>query len=60
MKGNSDGTFNPQGHLTRAEVASLFNNIDDYEKIVAGDISKEELPTFNAETMTIYFGENYG
>lgn len=62
MKGNADGTFNPKGHLTRAEVASLFNNIYDYEKIVVGDISKEELPTFkiNAEDMSIDFGEEYG
>lgn len=37
MKGNSDGTFNPQGGLTRAEVTALFKNIYEYENVVAND-----------------------
>jgi len=45
MKGNVKGEFNPKGHLTRAEVAALFNNINEYEeKLVIGELEKEELP----------------
>ena len=48
MKGNVNGEFNPKGHLTRAEVAALFNNINEYEeKLVIGELEvkeKEELP----------------
>lgn len=32
MNGNANGTFNPKGNLTRAEVAALFNNIYKYEE----------------------------
>jgi len=28
VKGNADGTFNPKGYLTRAEIAALMRNID--------------------------------
>jgi len=61
MSGNANGTFNPQGHLTRAEVAALFNNIYEYEKIVVGDLEKENLPEFtlNEKNMTIDLGEKW-
>lgn len=30
LSGNSNGTFNPQGHLTRAQVCAVINNIRNY------------------------------
>ena len=65
MKGNANGTFNPQGNLTRAEVAALFNNIyeyeEEYEKIAIGEFIKEELPDFklNERDMTIDLGKDF-
>jgi len=65
MKGNANGTFNPQGNLTRAEVAALFNNIyeyeEEYEKIAIGEVIKEELPDFklNEKDMSIDLGKDY-
>jgi len=61
MKGNANGTFNPQGNLTRAEVAALFNNIYEYEKIVVNDViesEKEEEKHIHKEVKRIYDNEN--
>ncbi len=38
MNGNADGTFNPKGHLTRAEVCQLMSNaLDKLEKIAMNE-----------------------
>ena len=48
MIGNADGTFNPKGKLTRAEVSQLiFNVAKELEKVVIDEIAKK--PTFSAD-----------
>ena len=38
MNGNADGTFNPKGKLTRAEICKLMmNTIDEFDKVVIVD-----------------------
>jgi len=66
MNGYPNGTFNPQGHLTRAEVAALFSNLikkfeEEYEKIAIGDLAENKLPTFKLDEsdMTIDLGKNF-
>ena len=42
MNGNADGTFNPKGKLTRAEVCRLMmNTVEELEKIAIADQNKE-------------------
>jgi len=41
MKGNADGTFNPQGELTRAEASQLIlNTLEVKEKIAINELEK--------------------
>lgn len=50
MRGNEDGTFNPQGNLTRAEIAALFDNA--YEEIpggVSGNIIPSDIRGLDCE-----------
>lgn len=43
MRGNADGTFNPKGKLTRAEVSQLMlNTTKELEKIEASDLPNNE------------------
>ncbi len=64
MNGNADGTFNPKGGLTRAEVSMLITNtMEELEKIAINDIDKNEieLPSFkyDEETGTINLGQDW-
>ena len=43
MRGNADGTFNPKGKLTRAEVSQLMlNTTKELEKIAINETEKED------------------
>lgn len=57
MHGNTNGTFNPKGKLTRAEVCQLMKNTtSELEKIAIGDNSKidtdTKLPDFEYDIKT--------
>lgn len=61
MRGNADGTFNPKGKLTRAEVCQLMHNsLSVLEKIVL-DEEKIKFPTFeyDEETGTVDLGSDW-
>lgn len=61
MRGNADGTFNPKGKLTRAEVCQLMHNsLSVLEKIVL-DEEKIKFPTFeyDEETGTVDLGKDW-
>lgn len=63
MRGNANGTFDPKGNLTRAQVAQLMiNSIEVLEKISIYDESmKYTFPKFsyNESTGIIDLGENW-
>ena len=68
MRGNADGTFNPKGKLTRAEVSQLMlNTTKELEKIAIADnnvnenINKELFSDiiYDDETATIDLGEKW-
>lgn len=61
MRGNADGTFNPKGKLTRAEVCQLMHNsLSVLEKIVL-DEEKIKFPTFeyDEKTGTVDLGSDW-
>lgn len=63
MHGNTDGTFNPKGKLTRAEVSQLMINVLSLlEKIAVSDINDETVEvtkvTLNEDDVTIKDGES--
>ena len=61
MKGNADGTFNPKGKLTRAEVCQLMHNSQSVLEKIVLDGEKIKFPTFtfDEETGTVDLGSEW-
>ena len=59
MRGNADGTFNPKGKLTRAEVSQLMlNTTKELDKIVVGEKPNETATDITITPMNISSLEN--
>ncbi len=56
MNGNADGTFNPLGSLTRAEVTALMYNVMDkivLDDIITNDGNSLEMPKFDGKILNL-------
>lgn len=68
MSGHSNGTFEPRGYLTRAQVSKLMKNIEDLnDKVVIKDTNNSSTITedyfddivFDTKTLKLDLGENW-
>ena len=68
MNGHSNGTFEPRGYLTRAQVSKLMKNIEEVkDKVVIKDTDDSDTTTenyfddisFNSKTLELDLGENW-
>jgi len=51
MNGNANGTFNPLGSLTRAEITALMYNV--MEKVAINDVAKEEPKEIEVKSISL-------
>lgn len=68
MSGHSNGTFEPRGYLTRAQVSKLMKNIEEVkDKVVVKETDDSDITTedyfddisFNSKTLELDLGENW-